>query len=400
MATWSAEELSYCSNVHSGETLSEVNENLQRFISPVIQERKLKQIQAGLWLSNEAATELTTMKTSRQAFAELLKILGIRLTSLNGFPYGNFHEDVVKENVYLPHWGDKARLDYTLQLTKILAQFSPDNCLECTISTVPLGFANDWSIEHQQSAEFHFKELLLALIELEQNTGKRIRICLEMEPGCVLETTPQLIRFFTETLPFALAHYDIPKKVINRYFGICYDICHQAVMFEDIEASLEAIYKAGIVIAKIQVSSALRVTNATEAKSLLEHYAEPRYLHQLSVLDKQGKQHFCSDLSQALKNNDYCVEAEWRVHFHVPIQAEQLNSPLLSTTRKAIEATCRFLAAHPTLKPHLEVETYTWGVMPDDIKPTSDIQLIKAIAEELNWLETILRSFNLISRKD
>ncbi len=400
MATWSAEELSYCSNVHSGEALSEVNENLQRFISPVIQERKLRKIQAGLWLSNEAATELTTTKANRQAFAELLKILGIRLTSLNGFPYGNFHENVVKEQVYLPHWGDKARLDYTLRLAKLLAEFSPDDCFECTISTLPLGFASDWSIENQQSAELHFRALLLALIELEQNTGKRIRVCLEMEPGCVLETTPQLIRFFTETLPFALASYGISEKVINRYLGICYDICHQAVMFEDIEASLEAIYQADIVIGKIQVSSALRVTNATKATSLLEHYTEPRYLHQLSVLDKQGKQHFCSDLCLALANNDYSLDAEWRVHFHVPIQVEQLNSPLLSTTRNAIELTCRFLAAHPTLKPHLEVETYTWGVMPNAIRPTSDTLLIKAIAEELNWLETTLKNFNLFSRKD
>lgn len=398
MALWSGQELSYCSNVHAGDSIADVRENLQRFISPVRSRRGLERLQAGLWLSEQAVRELMAAPSSIGDFGNLLEQHAIQLTSLNGFPYGNFHQAVVKEKVYLPHWGDKARLDYTLQLAKLLAQLLPDSAPEGTISTLPLGFADDWSAENQQLAEQHFAELLSALAQLEQSSGKRIRVCLEMEPGCVLETTPQLIGFFTETLPQALPRYGVPDSTINRYLGVCYDICHQAVMFEDIEQSLSAIHRAGIVIGKIQVSNAMRVPNAANAQQLLGEYAEARYLHQLNTRNKQGEQQFCLDLSNALADDSYNRDAEWRIHFHVPVQAEQLSSPLLSTTRSAIEDTCKFLAEHPTLKPHLEVETYTWGVMPEALHPANDTQLINCIAEELNWLHTTLANFNLMDQ--
>lgn len=397
MALWSGQELSYCSNVHPGDSLGEVRENLKQFISPVKSRRGLESLQVGLWLSYHAAEELISSAANLQDFSSLLQQLGIELTSLNGFPYGNFHQPVVKEKVYLPHWGEKARLDYTLSLARLLAKLLPDSIDEGTISTLPLGFATDWSAENRKLAERHFAELLLALTELEQSSGKRIRICLEMEPGCVLETTPQLIHFFTESLPQVLPQYGVPKNAIEHYLGVCYDICHQAVMFEDIEQSLTAIHQAGIVIGKIQVSNAMRVPNADQALDLLGQYAEPRYLHQLNSRNSRGDQQFCIDLSQALADDCFNRESEWRIHFHVPIQAEQLHSPLLSTTRSAIEDTCKFLAAHPTLKPHLEVETYTWGVMPEALHPANDSQLIDCIAEELNWLQTTLINFNLMS---
>ncbi len=397
MATWSARELSYCSNVHPGDSLHEVRENLLRFISSVKSSRGLKRLQAGLWLSNQAVSELMDSPTARKEFATLLNQQGIELTSLNGFPYGNFHQSVVKEKVYLPHWGEKARLDYTLLLARLLAQMLPDKISEGTISTLPLGFASDWSASNQQHAEQHFAKLLLALTELEQSSGKRIRVCLEMEPGCVLETTAQLIGFFTETLPQALPRYGVQGSAIKRYLGACYDICHQAVMFEDIEQSLTDIHRAGIAIGKIQVSNAMRVPNAEVAQDLLAQYAEPRYLHQVKTQNKQGEQQFYLDLNQALTNDSFTGDSEWRIHFHLPIQAEQLSSPLLSTTRSAIEDTCRFLVANPTLKPHLEVETYTWGVMPEALHPANDTQLINCIAEELNWLHSTLANFNLMS---
>jgi len=398
VAVWSPEELFYCSNVHPGDSLREVEDNVRRFISPVRLQRGLEQLQAGLWLSYAAVDELVASESRLEAFSALLNAEGILLTSLNGFPYGNFHQSVVKEKVYLPHWGQRARLDYTLKLARLLSELMPESCIEGTVSTLPLAFARGWSAADQQESEKHFCELLLALAELEQSSGKRIRICLEMEPGCVLETTPQLIHFFTEALPAVLGAYGLPADGIARYLGICFDICHQAVMFEDIEQSLAAIHRAGIVIGKIQVSSAMRVPDAVAARELLVHYAEPRYLHQVSTLDRHGDQQFCLDLADALANGQLPQDSEWRVHFHVPIQSEHLNSTLLSTTRESIVDTCRFLAAHPMLKPHLEVETYTWGVLPEALKPASDRQLIGAVAEELNWLQATLGDFALMSK--
>ena len=397
MAVWSSEELFYCSNVHPGDSLREVENNVRRFISPVRSQRGLEQLQAGLWLSSIAADELVASDSSLESFSALLDAEGILLTSLNGFPYARFHENVVKEKVYLPHWGQRARLDYTLKLARLLSGLMPESCDEGTISTLPLAFARGWSVSDQQESEKYLCELILALTELEQSSGKRIRICLEMEPGCVIETTSQLIHFFTETLQTAVSDYGLPVDSIARYLGVCFDICHQAVMFENIEWSLAAIHRAGIVIGKIQISSALRLPNAAEARDLLVQYAEPRYLHQVSTLDRNGEQQFCVDLADALVNGQLPQDAEWRVHFHVPIQSEHLGSPLLSTTREAIVDTCRFLAAHPSLKPHLEVETYTWGMLPETLRPANESQLINAVAEELNWLQATLDSFALMS---
>lgn len=389
MARWLKQELSYCSNVHPGDSLAEVRENIEQFIASVRHQRGLKQLHAGLWLSHRAANELASSPDNLQQFAELLDDSGIALTSLNGFPYGDFHQPVVKEKVYLPHWGEKARLDYTLQLAKLLAVLLPEGIHEGSISTLPLGFADHWDDKAQQQAERLFADLLEALEQLERDSGKQIRVCIEMEPGCALETTPQLIRFFTECLP----EKGIPENKIQRYLGACYDICHQAVMFEDIEQSLMAIHQAGIVIGKIQISNALRIPNAEQARALLVEYAEPRYLHQTC-----SEQQFRLDLNQALDDTDMVKNCEWRTHFHVPIQAEQLSSPLLNTTRSAIEDTSRFLAAHPELKPHLEVETYTWGVMPESLRPNNDRELVNCIAEELNWLQNTLASFNLLGQ--
>lgn len=396
MAQWTASQLSYCSNVHSGESLQAVCDNIRHYLAAVRAGRGLSSLNAGLWLSRQAADELAS-PAALQDFAALLQSQGIALCSLNGFPYGNFHQSVVKQAVYRPHWGEQARLAYSLQLAQILAFCMPKDCSEGTISTLPLGFGPDWSAVEQQRAEDHLCQLMLGLAELEQISGRRVRFCLEMEPGCVLECTPQLIGFFTQALPAAMARHGVASDYLDRYLGVCYDICHQAVMFEDIEHSLASIVEAGINIGKIQVSSALRVLDASKAQAQLAQYAEPRYLHQLSARVETGVVHTGLDLIASLNQQAPLPQhAEWRVHYHVPIQAEQLASPLLTTTREAIEQCCRFLAAQPQLKPHLEVETYTWQVLPEALRPTGPQQLVASLVTELDWLESTLAGVGLI----
>jgi len=397
VAVWSPEEIFYCSNVHPGDNLGDVEANIRRFTGPVRACRGQDRLHSGLWLSNAAADELLSSASRLESFSDLLKAEGIMLTSLNGFPYAGFHDKVVKEKVYLPHWGQRARLDYTLKLARLMAELMPESSVEGTISTLPLGFAKGWSAVHQKESEKNLCELLGGLEKLERTSGKRIRICLEMEPGCVLETTPQLIRFITADLPAALDRHGRSVDAAARYLGACFDVCHQAVMFEDAESSLEAIQRAGIVIGKIQISSALRAACAAPVSELLRGYAEPRYLHQVSTRDRRGDQQFHLDLAGALASGKLPLDAEWRIHFHVPIQAKSLESPLLTTTREAIADTCRFLAAHPLLKPHLEVETYTWGVLPRTLAPADDGQLIDAVVAELSWLQDTLGGFGLMA---
>lgn len=64
----------------------------------------------------------------REDFLDLLHDCGLRLTSLNGFPYGQFHEGAVKAEVYRPTWAEPQRLEYSLQLAHLLAAALPLDC--------------------------------------------------------------------------------------------------------------------------------------------------------------------------------------------------------------------------------------------------------------------------------
>ena len=75
---------------------------------------------------------------------------------------------------------------------------------------------------------------------------------------------------------------------------------------------------------------------------------------------------------------------EWRVHCHVPVFLESFET-LGSTQQNLREALalCRTRA----VSPHLEVETYTWGVLPDALKSS---ELAGDIVRELKWVRAEL----------
>lgn len=395
---WRPEELVYCSNVHPGDDLDTVIQGLTRFIAPVGRARGLSRCGTGLWLSHAVATTLATQPAERQRFRTALDQAGVSLFTLNGFPYGDFHARAVKAAVYRPDWSEPERGIYTLQLAEILAECLPEDQAEGTISTLPLGFAPDWNDERREAALRQLCETARALAQLRERSGRSIRVCLEMEPGCVLESTDQLLALFTEALPAAADRDGIPRGHLQQHLGICYDVCHQAVMFEDICASLHRLQDAGIILGKIQVSSALEATHpaSDEVRAHLNAFAEPRYLHQVRSRDPMGFLQAAMDLPEALEDAAFSREP-WRVHFHVPIQTDSLFTGALGTTRHAIGEVLDFLHAHRgEIRPHLEVETYTWQVLPEALRPRDDAQLIHGLAAELQWLQEELRRRELL----
>lgn len=393
---WRRNELVYCSNVHPAESIQAVESVISRFIRPVRSGRGLDSMGSGLWLSRSAASDLK--EPGRLAlFSAHLQAEGIELVTLNGFPYGGFHEESVKQRVYLPDWSDPLRLAYTLDLAEILAACLPENQAEGTISSLPLGGRAGWTAAKQHEAALNLARLAQSLDGLRHRTGRSIRICLEMEPDCVLETSAQAIAFFHVDLVRAAAELGLPSAIVDRHLGVCFDICHQAVMFEEVGQSLADLIRAGLTVGKIQVSSALEIQHPNDAESLqaLRRFDEPRYLHQVRSL-AGGKLHGTPDLPQALDTDALPTAAPWRVHFHVPIQALTLAHPALNTTRQAITQALDFIQEEPACRPHLEVETYTWQVLPKALRPHGETALIQGITEELNWLEAELNHRGLL----
>lgn len=399
-AAWPREALVYCSNVHPGESLDAVQGTIGRLVAAVGRARGLARCGAGLWLSAQAARELLASAPALDGFIGELERHRVRLFTLNGFPYGGFHEQVVKAGVYAPDWSTTARLDYTLDLARILAATLPREDEEGTISTLPLGSRTDWSPPRQGQAVANLLRLVRSLHDLRLRSGRRIRVCLEMEPGCVLETTEEAIVLLRDTLPLAATTAGVDPALVAEHLGVCFDVCHQAVMFEDPADSIRRLRAAGIRIGKIQISSAVEAPRPGDPqhRAALAAFDEPRYLHQVRCRRPDGTLDGCADLPEALSGMAALPDAApWRVHFHVPVQAAGIaDSPLL-TTRHAIDAVIGLLASEPDVRPHLEVETYTWHVLPAPLRPQDEAGLVAAIATELGWLESRLAEHRLIS---
>lgn len=394
---WQKEQLCYCSNVHSQTSEDSLYEVISHYINGVRQQRQLSEMAAGLWINAQVSQELTHQPGKINKLASVLKQHKINLFTLNGFPYDNFHAQVVKERVYVPDWSMPERYQYSCQLADILAGCLSSETAEGTISTLPLGFRYDWSEQKHSLALQALCKAAEYFAGIYTRTGKSIRLCLEMEPDCVLEATPETIVLFQQELPAKAEQLGIDQRIIERHLGICFDVCHQAVMFENIQQSMAQLLSAGINIGKIQISSALEVQypNQEKVQEILKQYAEPKYLHQVRV-QQDSKVTGQLDLSAALTDANFPATAPWRIHFHVPIQATTLQCQELKTTQGAILDMLDFLQANPACHPHLEVETYTWHVLPEVIRPHGQHSLIMGLTEELKWLEQAMQQRGLL----
>lgn len=389
---WQAGQIGYCSNVHPTRDLAGLRSSIEQHFQGVRTLRGLDAQDSGLWISALAAAELQ-QTSARLDFIDLLHRSGLRLTSLNGFPYGQFHQGAVKAEVYLPSWADPKRLVYSLNLARILAHALPPDCQHGVISSVPLGYAAHWSAVLQQHAEHQLRQLTASLARLHQETGKKIVFCLEMEPDCVLESTDQVIAFF-QHLQATDPHHD--------YLALCFDVCHQAVVFEDCYQSLARLRQARVPVGKIQLSNALicRLPEENERRrhvlDTLGEFAETTYLHQVKAQDSQA----WADLPAALAAyaDNPRLRAELRIHFHIPLFSELLLLPELSGSQIALAQTFDFLADHDDFRPVLEVETYSWGVLPSALRPTTAWAQIEGIAKELRWVEEQLRLRGLLQQ--
>ena len=241
--------LTYCLNVHPGETWAENLAAIQTHALAIRdQVSPGKPFGLGLRLSQQASSTLKqpdTLATFKKFMAEQ----NLYAFTINGFPYGSFHTKPVKTAVYRPDWSSPERLDYTTTLARILAEILPEG-IDGSISTLPLGykFPSGREIADSPSAEMvnQLAECALSLHEIHSKTGREIHIGLEPEPDCLLETTTEVIEFFEkqfipQALPHMVArlscHRSEAEAIIRRHIGVCFDTCHLALQLSLIHIS-------------------------------------------------------------------------------------------------------------------------------------------------------------------
>jgi sugar phosphate isomerase/epimerase len=374
------QHLTYCLNVHKGESWAE-NFAAIREHALAVRDRVAqgKRFGLGLRLGAQATRELLAPGRLDEA-RDFFEANNVSTFTINGFPYGQFHEGRVKENVYKPDWRAVERRDYTLALAEILASLLPEG-VDGSISTVPCSFKG-W-IESEADVELmvaHLVDCAKALHDIREKTGKEIHLGLEPEPCCYLETTPETVRFFNESL-FRIGGKTLDEEILRRHIGVCLDTCHVAIQFENLAESLQRYKAEAIRISKIQVSAALRGHSGTATLEALESFCEPVYLHQVKARTVSGEMLSWDDLPEALRDLPARDDMrEVRVHFHVPLFVKRywaLGSTACTLTPDFFTEIAKGATSH------LEIETYTFDVLPEDLRAGG---VNHCIAAEYEWL--------------
>ncbi|HEX7860288.1 MAG TPA: metabolite traffic protein EboE [Verrucomicrobiae bacterium] len=380
--------LAYCTNIHRGQNWAETFETLVKYVLPVRDRVAAgKPYAIGLRLSNQASVELSDRATLTN-FQQWLEKENCYVFTINGFPYGTFHGGRVKELAYTPDWTTRERVEYTNRLFDLLAELVPSG-VEGSVSTVPGSFkpmittreqvgemrANVWrAVEH--------------IAKVRERSGKVLHLGLEPEPLCYLETSNEAVQFFGE-----MREDRKGDERINECLGVNYDCCHLAVEYEEPEKAIANFQQHGIRISKLHFSSAMKVRPTAETKAALRSFIDPVYFHQ--VIARNSDQTFTRylDLDDALKTPAATgseKELEWRIHFHVPLHCGA--SEVFDTTTDHMLGVLDILRRNPKLCSHIEMETYTWEVLPAELKNRS---VVDQIAGEYEWTLREMRARGL-----
>jgi len=384
--------LTYSTLVHPGDDWEQMWQSLTTYV-PRVKARIAgnRRFGVSLRLSANSAQTLAGSAAEREKLKKFLGDNNMYLYTVNAFPYGAFKGTVVKEQVYEPDWRSEQRTRYTINVADVLADVcTPD--IAPSIQSAPLGFKpRVTSADVVASYTDHVLRVAAHLVALEARTGRTVQLALEPEPFCFLETTDETVDYFTRHLysgaaaeklarlaqmPIAEAH-----GALRRHLGVVFDICHQAVEYEDIAASLQKLVDAGIPIFKLQEAAALHVPEVTQAVvDTLKRYAKTIYLTQ-TMEKRDGRINRFLNLDDAIAAFEKEPgPREWRIHIHVPVFLDDLGP--FRTTRFAIEDALRFHKAKP-LSRQLEIETYTWDMLPEYLK-TGDI--VDYICREIEWV--------------
>ncbi len=384
--------LTYSTLVHPADTWEQLWDSVNRYL-PAVKRRISPDSPFGvcLRLSPDSANTLTRQPSELAKLKAFLADNDMYVFTANAFPYGAFKGERVKEQVYEPDWRTDERAAYTMRVADVLAALAPPD-IQPSIQSPPLGYKP--RVTGPDVVDSYTRQLqgvVAYLAELEARTGRTVTLAIEPEPSCYIELTSELIDYFTSHLYSSASVKALARRtgrsdatceaLLHKHLGAVYDICHQAVEYETIAESLESLRKAGVPVLKLQPASALRIPEVTRPiVEALRAFDDPIYLHQ-TIERYDGRLSHYLDLPAALAAWEKDpIPSEWRIHFHVPVFLDEIN--LFKTTRPAIEEALKVHKAHP-LSSHIEIETYTWDVLPEKLK-TGDI--VDYVVRELEWV--------------
>jgi sugar phosphate isomerase/epimerase len=370
--------LGYCTNVHPAEDLAGILAQLDAYAAGVRQRLDGAVVGLGLWLAAPVAAALADAPASRRRLRRELDARGFEVVTLTGFPYRPFTEPVVGYAAYQPDWTSRQRLEYTLNLARILADLLPDDAVRGSVSTLPLGWREDWDAAALAAAGRLLDELAEGLTEVAWRTGRLVRVGFEPAPGCVVETAEQAV--------------DALRGVDTDRIGICLDLAHLACAWEEPAQALATLARAGLPVVKVQVSAALEVADPAAAGPELLAYGEPRFwlctgAGGRGVRSRSGGG--TGDLGAAVEQ---ALPGPWRVHHHVPVHA-QLAPPLATTIGVVRAALDELVGGETAGCDHFDVETYAWPSLPD--APQTDDDLATTIAADLTFVRDELTARGL-----
>ena len=389
--------LTYCTNIHPGQDWKSTFESIQKHVPGIKNEvSPTKPFGLGLRLSNKASEELE-IGTNMTDFQEWLAENEVYVFTMNGFPYGNFHDERVKDMVHAPDWTTDERVTYTKRLFRQLSVLLP-NGLNGGVSTSPITYKHWHKTENKTVQAFeigakHMIQIADYLLELEKTTGKYMHLDIEPEPDGLLENSDEVLHFFsTYLLPIGIPFFKSKlglneveaEALVKRYITVCYDICHFSLAYEEPRDTFSKFKKQNIRIGKIQVSAALKILfdgeNDGKIWNELSKFNEPTYLHQVTEKIGDTVQTY-SDLPVVLEKKESYKEL--RAHYHVPLFLEKYGA--LYSTQDHILKVFDYIKDNPVTE-HLEIETYTWDVLPSDLKQ----ELSASIIREIQWLKSNL----------
>lgn len=393
--------LTYCTNIHAGESWKDHFDSLQEKF-PIIKKQvsDREKMGIGLRLSSKASVELQNPQKLEELKSWLTKADGYVFT-MNGFPYGDFHNVIVKDQVHAPDWTKKERVDYTIRLFEILADLLPQG-MNGGISTSPLSY-RFWyhsevaMLDARRLATENIINILERLIQYKNANRVVMHLDIEPEPDGLLENGREFIDWYqNDLMPTAkrllceklkMSEERIAESV-REHINLCYDVCHFAIGYEQHQDILKELETNKIRVGKIQISAALKsdipadVAARKQISSAFLKFNEPTYLHQVVAKKDDGLVRY-RDLPEALADINNPQVNEWRAHFHVPVFLEDLE--LLKSTQSDIVEVLKIQSAN-AITAHLEVETYTWEVLPDSLK----VPITDSISRELNWVKNVL----------
>jgi hypothetical protein len=377
--------LAYCTNIHRGEDWPETLASLEKY-TLAVRERVCpdRPYAIGLRLGDLASRQLSEPH-ALDHFRRWLHEHHCYVFTINGFPFGQFHGVKVKEQVYRPDWTHHDRLAYTNRLFDLLAQLVPEG-VEGSVSTLPGSFKEFITTDEQRGQiREHLWQCIDHIEHCAARHGRTLHLGLEPEPLGLFETSAETVRFFEE-----MAAHRPGDERLRKFLGVNYDTCHLAVEYEEPGAAIAAFNKAGIRLSKIHLSSALQLEPDAGARAWLRRFADDTYLHQVVARTADGTLRRDRDLDVALAQPP--GDREWRIHFHVPLHAA---SPAHGRTTSAhLLGLLDLLAKQPGLCPHLEMETYTWEVLPEELRAAS---VVEQLVREYQWTLAELGKRGLVS---